>query len=90
MDTPNELPWLHDRYFENPSLSGSVGHCFIGLVTCQNLSCRCLDELKSASKKLDNRKISPVASFIQHGRLALSFERGTKARHVESKTNQKV
>jgi hypothetical protein len=30
--TPNELLWLHDRYFENPGLSGSTGHCFISLV----------------------------------------------------------
>jgi hypothetical protein len=27
---------------------------------------RSLDELETASKKSDNRKISPVASFIEH------------------------
>jgi hypothetical protein len=49
MHTPNELLWLHDRYFENPGLSGSAGHCFIGLVKSKHR------DLKLAELEVDFR-----------------------------------
>jgi hypothetical protein len=49
MHTPHELLWLHDHYFENPGLSGSAGHCFIGLVKAKHR------DLKLAELEVDFR-----------------------------------